>query len=89
MIASREPGTVTHAAHVAQNRETGNVEVVVVRDTVAGICGPAADFELADRTIAVEALSIELNRHGFRVTGEWIVGTSYRGMTLTAEVTPL
>lgn len=86
-----KPGTVTHAAHVAQNRETGNVEIVVTRDIVAGICGPALDFEfnLGGRMIEVEALSIELNRRGFRVTGEWTVGTSYQGMTLTADVTPL
>jgi hypothetical protein len=88
--AAAKPGTVTYAAHVAQNRETGNIEIVVTRDIVAGVCGPALDFETpGELTLNFVELQGMLAERGYRVVGDWKIGTGYEGMWLEVEVLPL
>lgn len=85
--AATKPGTVTHAAHVAQDRETGSLEVVITRDVYAGIYGPCEVF--VPNGLDLDGLRLDLLARGYEVTGDWTIGTSYQGMTLTAEVFPL
>jgi hypothetical protein len=78
--------TITYTASVYQDQETGKIECTVTQNIHAGICGPAASFEV--ETADVNAVDIELAQKGYRRAAAWSLVTSYQGMQLTVAVEP-
>lgn len=89
----RRPGDVTYTASVYQDRDTGDIEVTIIRDVCAGVSGPCLSFRTAPRRpgmadITVEGMDIALTGRGYTRTSGWNITTSYLGMQLTATVEP-
>lgn len=78
--------TVTYAASLYQDQESGKIECTVIQSAQAGISDPAVSFEV--ETTDVHAVDLELAKNGYRRTDGWKLTTSYQGMQLTVTVEP-
>jgi hypothetical protein len=75
---------ITRTASLYQNRESGKVEIIIVRQ--AGISRLDASFEV--ETTDLNAVDIELAQRGYTRAAAWTLSASHHGLNLSALIEP-